>query len=187
MSNIFRSNILKSQKRSFSEGTALFEEDTWFFFEIDAEEESELEFYLNHELKVYRDGDWLSGVLLEDGIIVTPYERIRIENGDRIQIKKNILYSLENLLEEISDDAFHQFITALNNLGYSIYDSIFCHNHLVFLGNQKIKEGVNFITFDNGVEVCAVQHHFTYYKKKRDRFEFTLSTGRRIVIESFNL
>ena len=87
-------------------------------------------------------------------------------------------------MEEISDDAFNQFITTLNNLNYSIYDCIFCHNHLVFLENQKIKQGVNFITFDNGDEICAVQHHFTYYKKQRDRFEFTLSTGKRIVIEN---
>ena len=184
MSKTYRSNILNSQERAFSEGTVLFEDDSWLFFEINADEETDLEFYLNHEVKLFRDNDWMTGILLEDGIIVTPYERVRIENGDLVQIKKHIMYSLENLLDEISDDAFHQFITTLNNLHYSIYDSIFCHNHLVFLENQKIKQGVNFITFDNGIEVCAVQHHFTYYKKKRDRFEFTLSTGKRIVIEN---
>ncbi|WP_347317995.1 DUF2777 family protein [Rossellomorea sp. RS05] len=184
MSNIYRSNILKSQKRAYSEGTVLLEDDIWYFFEIDAEEESELDFYLHQELRLYRDDEWVTGVLLEDGILATPYEKFRIESGDRILIKKSILFSLENLMEEISDDAFNQFITTLNNLNYSIYDCIFCHNHLVFLGNQKIKQGVNFITFDNGDEICAVQHHFTYYKKQRDRFEFTLSTGKRIVIEN---
>lgn len=187
MSNIYRSNILKSQKRAFSEGTVLVDEDTWFFFEIDAEEESELEFYINHEIRLLREDAWITGMLLENGILATPYERIRMLDGDRIQIKKNILFSLENLIEDISDDAFLQFITTLNNLNYSLYDCIFCHNHLVFLSGQKMKQGVNFINFDNGDEVCAVQHHFSYFKKKRDRFEFTLSTGKRIVIENFNL
>ncbi|MGR3763505.1 DUF2777 family protein [Rossellomorea sp. NS-SX7] len=187
MSNIYRSNILKSQKRAFSEGTVLFDEDIWLFFEIDADEESELEFYINHEIRLFREDTWITGVLLENGVIATPYERIRMNDGDRIQIKKNILFSLENLIDDISDDAFLQFISTLNNLNYSLYDCIFCHNHLVFLGSQKMKQGVNFINFDNGEEVCAVQHHFTYYKKKRDRFEFTLSTGKRIVIENFNM
>jgi hypothetical protein len=186
LSNAYRLNMLKSQKRSYTEGTVLLEDGIWLFFESDINEETDLDFYVDQEINVFKNGDWISGVLFANGVVVTPFERFHLESGDSIQLKKNILYSLEKLIDDLSDDAFVQFISTLNSLNYSIYDCIFCHNHLAFLDGETVKQGVNFINFDNEEQVCSVQHHFTYYKKQRDRFEFTLSTGKRLIIENIH-
>lgn len=48
------------------------------------------------------------------------------------------------------------------------------------------KNGVNFLLFDNDEFFCAVQHHFSYGSKNNDRFEITLNTGKRMIIERFS-
>ncbi len=186
MSNLHRLNILKHQDRSFTEGTVINDDEAWIFveMEIDDEGECDLDFYTQSEAEVFRENRWIKGILIGDGTLQTSFDQIHLLNGETLRIKKSILFSFEKLLEELKEDVFIQFITTLNSNGYSIYDCIYCHNHLAFLDNQKVKQGVNFIAFDNGDQVCMVQHHFTYYKKNRDRFEFTLSTGKRVIIEN---
>ncbi|MFS8631187.1 MAG: DUF2777 domain-containing protein, partial [Bacillales bacterium] len=58
--------------------------------------------------------------------------------------------------------------------------------HLNFLEGAKRKEGVNFLIFDNQEMICNVQHHFGYYERERDRFEFTINNGKRTIIEKIS-
>jgi hypothetical protein len=183
VNNLYRKKLLQRQNRSYTLGTVEFIHNQWVFFDDELDEATDLEFYTQQEVEVFRDQGWERGILESEGIVKTSYDKTNLKDTETIRIKKALIYSLEMLIEELSDDSFFQFLTSLNSLEFSLYDCIFCHNHLCFLEDRKIREGVNFLTFDNGETVCSVQHHFTYYKKQRDRFEFTLSTGKRIVIE----
>lgn len=174
---------MSNQQRAFNEGTVEQINDQWIFFDEETEEANMLEDFLQQEVEIFRTNRWRRGVLFDSGKIQFGKEVIMLRDHDQLRIKKHLVYSLERLLEGINDDSFFQFVTTLNSLGFSIYDCIYCYNHLSFLSDEKRKDGVNFIVFDNQEQICNVQHHFFYFEKVNDRFEFTLNTGKRLIIE----
>ncbi|MDZ5470287.1 DUF2777 domain-containing protein [Bacillus sp. 31A1R] len=178
-----RTKLFEFQTRAFTEGTVECINDQWVFFDDETEEASLIDEYLHQEVEVFRFNRWKKGILFDGGKITFGDEMVFLKNHDHVRIRKHLIYSLERLLEEISDDSFYQFITHLNSLKFSIYDCIYCYNHLTFLNDGDRKNGVNFLIFDNQDEICSVQHHFCYYEKRNDRFEFTLNSGKRMVIE----
>lgn len=180
-----RLKLFEYQTRAFIEGTVEHINNQWIFFDEETDEASILDDFLHQEIEVFRFNRWKKGILFEDGKVTFGSETFHLKNHDVVRIRKHLMYSLERLLEEINDDSFYQFISHLNSLGFSIFDCIYCYNHLTFLKDAERKSGVNFIIFDNQEEICNVQHHFCYYKKQTDRFEFTLNAGKRTVIEKF--
>lgn len=183
MDNIDRSKFIECQRRAFIEGTVEYINNQWIFFDKETEEASPLDEFCHQEMEVLRFNRWKKGVLLEDGKIALGKDALLLKNNDIVRIRKNLIYSLQQLLEEMSDDSFYQFITHLNSLSFSIYDCIYCYNHLVFVNREERKEGVNFLIFDNQDNILSCQHHFYYYEKRNDRFEFTLNNGKRTIIE----
>ena len=178
-----RIHLYDSQQRAFSEGTAVQLNDQWLFFDEETEEASMLEEFLQQEIEIFRMNRWKKGILTEPGKIQIGSEVTMLRDHDLVRMRKQLIYSLEKLLDEINDDAFFQFVTTLNSLNFSIFDCIYCYNHLSFLGEEHRKNGVNFIVFDNQELICNVQHHFCHYEKVNDRFEFTINTGKRLIIE----
>ncbi len=178
-----RNKLIQHQQRAFTEGTVEYINEQWVFFDEETEEATLLNVWLNEEIEVFVYNRWRKGILKSDGKIGLRQEDYYLKDKDLIRIRKRLVYSLEQLLGEINDDALCQFIINLNSLHFSIYDCIYCYNHLNFLTESSQKSGVNFIVFDNGDNICSVQHHFVYYETKSDRFEFTLSSGKRMVIE----
>ncbi|PLR81975.1 DUF2777 domain-containing protein [Bacillus canaveralius] len=181
-----RTRLFECQTRAYTEGTIEYINDQWIFFDGETEEATMLDDYLHQEIQVFRYNRWKKGILFEEGKIGLADEVIYLNSQDRVRMRKHLIYSLEQLLEGINDDAFFQFITTLNSLHFSAFDCIYCYNHLSFLNDEKRKSGVNFLVFDNQDHICAVQHHFYYYENSNDRFEFTLNSGKRMVIEKIS-
>ena len=178
-----RQRLYEFQQRSYNDGTVEQINNQWIFFDEETEEAAMLDDFINQEIEVFRFNRWKKGVVNESGKINCGKETIMLHDHDTIRMRKNLIYSLERLLDGVNDDAFFQFVTTLNSLNFSIYDCIYCYNHLSFLSDENRKDGVNFMVFDNQEQICNVQHHFCYYEKVNDRFEFTLNTGKRLVIE----
>ncbi len=178
-----RTQLLEIQHRAFTVGTVEYINKQWVFFDEESEEASLLDGWLYQEIEIFYLKRWRKGILYEDARIEFGDETIHLKDQNLIRIRKSLVFSLEQLLKEVNDDAFCQFITSLNALEFSIYDCIYCYNHLTFLSESKQKSGVNFMVFDNGDSICSVHHHFFYYKNISDRFEFTLNTGKRMIIE----
>ncbi|MFD2443149.1 DUF2777 domain-containing protein [Bacillus sp. CGMCC 1.16607] len=183
MTQYQRIKLLENQARAFNEGSVEFINNQWVFFDNETEEASLMEEFLHQEIEIFRLQRWRKGVLFEDGKICLPNETLYLADQDLIRIRKHIFYSLEKILEDMNDDAFFQFVTTLNSLQFSIYDCLYCYNHLSFLKNERGKNGVNFLIFDNQEHIVNVQHHFCYLENTSDRFEFTLNSGKRVVIE----
>ncbi|MEH6944162.1 DUF2777 domain-containing protein [Bacillus sp. JJ722] len=181
-----RIELLNRQSRAFTSGIVENINNQWVFFNEENDEAFPLEEYLNREIEVYRNNRWRKGFLSDVGVVTLNRETLFLLNQEKVRIKKDLLYSFESLLEELNDDSFFQFIMTLNSLSFSIHDCIYGYNQLTFLSDKKNCSGVNFFTFDNNQCICAVQHHFVYSMKEHDRFEFTLNTGKRIVIEKFS-
>ena len=181
-----RTRLIEYQARAFTEGTIEFINNQWVFFDKETEEASLLDDFLHQEIEVYRFKRWKKGILFEEGRTSSKDEIVQLKDHDSVRIRKLLVFSLEKLLEELNDDAFFQFITTLNSLQFSIYDCIYCYNQLTFLNESNRKSGVNFIVLDNQEHICNVQHHFSYFEKTNDRFEFTLNSGKRMVIEKIS-
>ena len=178
-----RIKLYNTQVRAYTEGTIEQINDQWIFFDAETEEATLMEDFLQQEVEIFRLNRWKRGVLIESGKIAIGKEILLLRDQDLVRVRKHIIYSLERLLDAINDDAFFQFVTTLNSLDFSIYDCLYCYNHLTFLTDDTRKDGVNFMVFDNQSQICNVQHHFCYYEKTNDRFEFTLNTGKRLIIE----
>jgi hypothetical protein len=186
MSQKQRSRLMEFQNRAYTEGSVEYINNQWIFFDNETEEASLLEDYLHQEIEMLHLNRWRRGILFEDGKVCLPSENLFLNDNDQIRIRKHLLYSLETVLAEMNDDAFFQFVTTLNSMQFSIYDCIYCYNHLSFLDREQGKNGVNFMIFDNEDYICNVQHHFCYHEKTNDRFEFTLNSGKRVVIEKIS-
>jgi hypothetical protein len=181
-----RTKLMKQQTRAYTEGTVENINFQWIFFDDETDEASSIDDYMQNEVEVYRTGRWRQGVILEEGAIQLNHEITFLKKNESIRIRKQLLYSFDNLLKDLTDDSFFQFVTTLNSLGFSTYDCIYSYNQLAFLDQTSNRSGVNFFTFDNSTQICAVQHHFSYGVNKNDRFEFTINTGKRIIIEKVN-
>lgn len=186
MSRQQRTKLIEYQTRAFTEGTVEFINNQWVFFDQETEEASLLDEFLHQEIELYRLKRWRKGILFEDGKIAQADEIFLLKDQDSVRIRKHLVFSLERLLDEMNDDAFYQFITTLNSMQFSVYDCIYCYNQLTFIDDSERKSGVNFIIFDNQEHICNVQHHFHYFEKTNDRFEFTLNSGKRMVIEKIS-
>lgn len=183
MSQQQRRKLYDNQQRSYNNGTVEQINEQWIFFDEETEEAIMLEDFYQQEIEIFRLNRWKKGICLEPGKIRIGSESVMLRDHDVVRVRKHLIYSLERLLDGINDDAFIQFVTTLNSLSFSIYDCIYCYNHLSFLSDDQRKDGVNFMVFDNQEQICNVQHHFYYYEKVSDRFEFTLNTGKRLIIE----
>jgi hypothetical protein len=181
-----RMKLLENQLRAYTDGTIEYINDQWIFFDEETEEAILFDENLHQEIEVFRNNIWKRGILFEDGKVAFGDILLLLKDHDKIRIRKHLVYSLERLFEELLDDALVNFITTLNSLGFSIYDCIYCYNHLNFVNSTQPRSGVNFIVFDNQDLICTVQHHFTYFEKISDRFEFTLNSGKRLIVEKIS-
>ncbi|MCM3216036.1 DUF2777 domain-containing protein [Niallia taxi] len=186
MNNQQRLKLIEYQTRAFTQGTVEYISDQWIFFDDETEEATMLDEYIHQEVELFCFNKWRKGILLDEGRINSSGSVYGMCNEDKIRIRKHLVFSLERLLDEISDDSFYQFITTLNSMNFSIYDCIYCYNQLTFLRDDKRKNGVNMMIFDNQEGLCSVNHHFYYNEKITDRFEFTLNTGKRMIIEKLS-
>lgn len=176
-----RLEIIPLQERSFIEGTIENIGDEWIFFDETNEEAFELE-DLGQEIEIYINDHWEKGTLLDNTIVYITNDIHYLKNGDRIRYNKKLAYSFKTLIEELNDQSYLNFVNTLNNLTYSLYDCIYCHNFLLFLKEKEIKEGMNVIVFDNENQICVVQHYFFRKGEEvNDRFEFSQSNGKRVI------
>lgn len=170
------------QERAYIEGTIEYIGEEWIFFDEINEEAFELE-DLGTELEILKeDNRWYKGILIEKTLLYVENDFHYLKNGDHIRYKKKLTYSFKELIDELSEPSYLNFVKTLNSFSYSLFDCVYCHNFLSFLYCQENKEGMNVIVFDNQDQICVVQHYFSRKTEKcNDRFEFAQSNGKRLV------
>ncbi|KOO50260.1 DUF2777 family protein [Priestia koreensis] len=176
--------ILKNQPRSFIYGTLECIDSQWVFFELDSDEAFRLEDVISESFEVEVNGNWEKALWVEENIVQLNGETYFLGDGDEIRVQKQLLKAYELLIEELDEAVLMQFTTQLNALDFSLYDCLYSCNTLYCLPADKNREGVNFLIFDNGDFICSVHHIFARGTVETDRFEFTLNTGKRLMITS---
>ncbi|RSK29268.1 DUF2777 family protein [Bacillus sp. HMF5848] len=176
----------QEQPRAYTTGTVEFINDEWIFFDEETDEAFLLEDIAHVHIEVLKNG-WLKGELKEKGRVILAKSIYRLQNGDMVRIQKALLHSYDCWLEQLDDSTFYQFISSLNQLGYSMYDCIYCHNQLLYSQTPKTGRGVNFLIFDNEESICSMHHHYNFNESPPIiRFEFTESHGHRMLRTIYN-
>ncbi|MFD1735268.1 DUF2777 family protein [Bacillus salitolerans] len=172
-----RLQLLPNQARSYIEGTIECIHDQWVFFD-EQDEATSLKELTNQTFEILIQGKWMTFQEINKGVAFG-HETYTLRQGDRLRVEKPLLYVYREWLTELSDEALNHFVSMINDVGYSIYDCIYCYNHLFLQVGKEKGQGVNFLIFDNEVQICAVQHHFDRKHTAKDRFELTLNNGAR--------
>ncbi|WP_246938652.1 DUF2777 family protein [Bacillus pinisoli] len=173
---------LPFQERAYMIGSVEAIHDQWVFFD-EQDEPSALTDILNEPFEIKGKHGWETFHTFENGIAIGPYS-YPIKNGDSFKIKKPLTYVYQEWLNELTDESFTRFIHLINAMNFSVYDCIYCHNFLFYQVTKKQRDGVNFITFDNGEQLCSVHHHYQRGIPHSDRFELTLNNGKRHILTS---
>jgi hypothetical protein len=173
---------LPHQERAYMIGSVEAIHEQWVFFD-EHDEPSALKDIINDFYQIKINNHWETFYSFENGMALGK-QAYAVKDGDIFKIQKQLTYVYQEWLNELSDEAFSKLIYLLNTLQFSVFDCIYCHNFLFYKVQNKPINGVNFIVFDNGEELCAVHHHFSRGFNKSDRFEVTLNNGKRHVLTS---
>lgn len=128
---------------------------------------------------------WVEGVLCgKNHEFQTKDGALKLKGGEEISYPLSLLKPLEELLELLNDRQFELLLQELNRLGFSLFDCVYGFQPLSYLSlaNQEGFSGAAFFQFANDSSHCSLQHHFRRGESVGDRFEFTLSSGKRSLI-----
>ncbi|WP_456275908.1 DUF2777 family protein [Bacillus sp. AK128] len=171
---------LPHQERAYMIGSVEAIHKQWVFFD-EQDEPSALTDIINDTYQIKINNNWETFHSFENGVAIGK-QVYAIKDGDQLKIQKPLTYVYQEWLNELSDEAFQKLINLLNTLQFSVFDCIYCHNSLFFKVQTKPSQGVNFIVYDNGEELCSVHHHFQRGIERNDRFEVTLNNGKRHIL-----
>jgi hypothetical protein len=172
-----RLQCINEQKRAYIQGTIEFVNGEWIFFDEEDEEASLLEEMTEGNIEIFRHGHWMGGQLQKDGMVDIGIEVFPLQSGEHVRFRKRLPYAYQQWLESLSDKTFFHFVQWLNELGFSLYDCLYCYNGLLF----KKYSGVNFIIYDNTEFISNVQHYYERGDTYKDRFEITFNNGKRFI------
>ncbi|MFS1515672.1 DUF2777 family protein [Bacillus sp. SCS-151] len=177
-----RLQLIKEQQRAFINGSIEYIGDEWIFFDDEDDVASNFEDIVQDEFEIWLMDRWLKGSIIESGVVELSKFTYFLQHGDKVRINKKLLLNYSELLQSLNEESFIRFIHCLNQLSFSMYDCIYSHNVLSFFEmNNSNAEGVNFLIFDNLETICNVQHHFFRGSHSTDRFEYTTSSGKRLL------
>ncbi|AWC31898.1 hypothetical protein TU51_05130 [Bacillus cytotoxicus] len=180
-----RKHILYNQARAHTIGNVEYINDEWIFFDDENDEAFLLEDIIEDGFEVLYNNNWLPARFYEKNILQIADEHHPLQNGEMIRIRKKLLFSYNEWIEELSDSAFSLFIDTLQTIHYSLYDCIYCHNFLSLQPKEQPCEGVNILLFDNEDMICALHHHYVRYSScAKDIFQFTKANGEVLHIDA---
>lgn len=178
-----RDIILKSQPRSYIEGTISLMNNEWIFFDDEDDEAYLLSELTTDSLDIYIADNWEIATMINNQQIFLNYYHTYVADSAKVRIQKVLQLSYEQFLDELTNTSFQKFIDTLKELEYSIYDCMLCHNFLSFIPSSPCS-GVNFLLFDNNDLLCSIHHHFIRNNHLiYDKFEFTRADGVQIEIK----
>ena len=176
-----RLTSIEDQLRAYTTGAVEYINDQWIFFDEESDEASLLEELDGHHAEVFLFNKWIKASFTGDGTIKINGDTYHFKDGDLLRIQKKLPFAYEEFLKDLSDETFFKYTLSLNRYHFSLFDCIYCHNSFVFQANKHECKGVNFIIYDNLDTICAVQHFYSRGHHGVDRFEFTLSNGKRAI------
>jgi hypothetical protein len=181
MSN--RYHIMRTQPRAHTIGNVEYINEEWVFFDEESDEAFLLDDVAEDSFEILYNNHWLPARFYENHTLKIDNDVYRLQSGETIRVPKKLQYVYEEWIKELSDASFISLTEALGQLGYSLYDSIYCHNLLFFQVSNGPKQGVNFIIYDNEDIICSLHHHYIRESKvRKDIFIFTQANGTTLTV-----
>ncbi|MFX3622464.1 MAG: DUF2777 family protein [Ectobacillus sp.] len=180
-----RYHIMRNQPRAHTVGNVEYINEEWVFFDEESEEAFLLSEVAEDNFEIFYNNLWLPARFYENDMLKIENEIYAIQNGEKIRVRKKLQYVYEEWIKELSDPSFSTLTTALAELEYSLYDSIYCHNFLFFQVTKPPRQGVNFLIYDNGDIISSLHHHYIRgCSMTKDTFIFTRADGRSLTVSS---
>src|SRR6516165_8853417 len=101
-----RKHILYSQPRAHTIGNVEYINDEWVFFDEESDEASLLEDMIEDGFEVLYNNNWLPARFYEHNILQVADEHHSLQNGETIRIRKKLMISYHEWLEELPDSSF---------------------------------------------------------------------------------
>ncbi|HDR3889321.1 TPA: DUF2777 domain-containing protein [Bacillus cereus] len=180
-----RKHILYNQPRAHTVGNVEYINKEWVFFDDENDEAFLLEDIAEDGFEILYNNNWLPARFYEQDILQIANEQHSLQNGEMIRIRKKLLLSYNEWLEELPDSVFTLLTESLQSLNYSLYDCMYCHNYLSFLPKDEACEGVNILLFDNDEMICTLQHHFVRHSSSnKNILRFTKVNGEELHLDA---
>lgn len=83
-----RNQLLEQQIRSYQQGVVEYIRQEWIFFDDESDEAINLDLFEQKEVQLYRQQQWIHGILTGDGAVQTESKLIMLHDSDQLRIKK---------------------------------------------------------------------------------------------------
>lgn len=179
-----RKHILYTQPRAHTIGNVEYINEEWIFFDEESDEAFLLEDIVEDSFELLYKNNWLPARFYEENVLQVEDGQHPLQNGETIRIRKKLLTSYQEWLEELPDHTFSLLVETLQSLNYSLYDCIYCYNFLSFQPKEQHCEGINFLIFDNEDMICSLHHHYVrHHVHNKDTFQFTKANNEQFNID----
>ncbi|MFD3447309.1 DUF2777 family protein [Microbacteriaceae bacterium 4G12] len=179
-----RYSIMRNQPRSHTIGNVEYINEEWIFFDEESDEAFLLWDVVEDDFEILYNNHWLPARFYENHILKIDNESHLLQNGEMIRVRKKLHTPYTEWLKELSDASFMALANTLQQMDYSLYDCIYCHNFLFFQPTKEPRQGVNFVIYDNEDMICSLHHHYVRDDEvQKDIFTFTKADGRTLTIK----
>ena len=183
MTNAWRKKFINEQRGAYQLATLEKIDTHWLIFDSETDEAFPFqdETFESYDIQVMtEDYEWISVAFYDTHYLRADEKLIPIVEDMKLRIQTHLPFAYEKWLEELSREHLLKITHFLNDLNYSLFDCIYCHNTAMF-ENKTDRCGVNFIFFDNGFMPCSLQHSFQYLNgiNEKQSFDFTLANGQK--------
>ncbi|MCP8968251.1 DUF2777 family protein [Ectobacillus ponti] len=175
-----RYSILRNQARAHTIGSVEYMNEEWIFFDEETDEAALLSDVIDDTFEILYNNHWLPARFYEQNTLKIENEPHVLQDGELVRVRKKLPLVYEELLKELSEEAFLGLSSLLQEFDYSLYDCIYCHNSLFFQPGNRTRQGVNFVIYDNGDRICSLHHFFIRDKQNgKDEFQLVRADGTR--------
>lgn len=181
--NIWRKKFLNEQRGAYKAATLEKIDTHWLIFDSETDEAFPFqdETFKSYDIQAMTEEQaWVSVSFYNSHYLRADEKLIPIIEEMKLRIQTRLSFAYQAWLEELSCEHLRKITYFINDLNYSLFDCIYCHNTAMF-ENKKHGQGVNFIVFDNGFLPCSLQHSFQYTNgiKEKQCFAFTVANGKK--------
>ena len=184
MLNKWKKHFIQTQKGAYKNATLAKIDTHWLIFDSETEEAFSFtpETFADFEIKGYLKAidEWVSLQYYSEQYLQADEKLLPVTENMPFRIQTRLPFAYEAWLAKLTHEQLLKITQFLNDLHYSLFDCLYCHNTALFMDTTD-GTGVNFIFFDNGWLPCALSHTFYYSNKifTDNQFDFLLANGQK--------
>lgn len=177
MTEMWRKNFIHEQRGAYQAATIEKIGTHWLIFDTQTDEAIPFSKETFEEIGIQIQSgnqEWISIQYYDTNYLQADEKLIPIQNQMNIRIETALSFAYHQWLEQLPRKTLLTFTQFINDLNYSLFDCVYCHNTSLFQ-NAGNGHHVNFIFLDNSDMPCSIHHS---RKEHMEQFDLTLANGK---------